>query len=199
MVTGSARLDLYRRGGDSLQGRYHFLRLHPLTLDELGSTSKSDYDALFRLGCFPELVGSPLSIKRISEDIQKSPKTIQRWVRLFENFYAIYLLAPFGSPKVKAVKKERKHYHFDWTLIKEPGLRFENMVANHLLKWTHFYGDTQGRDIELLFYIKFLKRKFPEAHAFQILHEGNADYVNEDGIRVGPAFKLPWEIKNLIS
>ena len=26
MVTGSARLDYYRRGGDSLQGRYHFFK-----------------------------------------------------------------------------------------------------------------------------------------------------------------------------
>ena len=29
VVTGSARLDYYRRGGDSLQGRYHYYRLHP--------------------------------------------------------------------------------------------------------------------------------------------------------------------------
>jgi hypothetical protein len=35
LVTGSARLDLYRRGGDSLQGRYFFHRLHPFTLSEL--------------------------------------------------------------------------------------------------------------------------------------------------------------------
>lgn len=31
LATGSARLDLYRFGGDSLQGRYHCLRLHPLS------------------------------------------------------------------------------------------------------------------------------------------------------------------------
>jgi len=35
LVTGSARLDLYRRGGDSLQGRYHYYRLHPFTLSEI--------------------------------------------------------------------------------------------------------------------------------------------------------------------
>ena len=34
LVTGSARLNLYRRGGDSLQGRYHYYRLHPFTLAE---------------------------------------------------------------------------------------------------------------------------------------------------------------------
>lgn len=34
-VTGSARLDVYRRGGDSLQGRYILFRLHPFTLAEI--------------------------------------------------------------------------------------------------------------------------------------------------------------------
>ena len=29
LVTGSARLDVYHRGGDSLLGRYHYWRLHP--------------------------------------------------------------------------------------------------------------------------------------------------------------------------
>lgn len=35
LVTGSARLDIYRRGGDSLQGRYHHVRLHPFSFGEL--------------------------------------------------------------------------------------------------------------------------------------------------------------------
>jgi len=35
MVTGSARLDVYSHGGDSLQGRYVRYRLHPLTLTEI--------------------------------------------------------------------------------------------------------------------------------------------------------------------
>ena len=39
LVTGSARLDVYRRGGDSLQGRYHHYRLHPFTLAEVAGKS----------------------------------------------------------------------------------------------------------------------------------------------------------------
>ncbi|MBI2373003.1 MAG: ATP-binding protein [Deltaproteobacteria bacterium] len=35
LVTGSARLDVYGRGGDSLQGRYFKHRLHPITFSEL--------------------------------------------------------------------------------------------------------------------------------------------------------------------
>lgn len=55
LVTGSARLDYYRRGGDSLQGRYHFLRLHPFSLDEFSkSPSKEDFQHLYRFGGFPE-------------------------------------------------------------------------------------------------------------------------------------------------
>lgn len=34
LITGSARLDVYRRGGDSLFGRYHYYRLHPFSLAE---------------------------------------------------------------------------------------------------------------------------------------------------------------------
>jgi len=35
LVTGSARLDVYRRGDDSLMGRYYAYRLHPFSLAEL--------------------------------------------------------------------------------------------------------------------------------------------------------------------
>ena len=35
VVTGSAKLDLFQRGGDSMLGRYNLLRLHPLSLGEI--------------------------------------------------------------------------------------------------------------------------------------------------------------------
>lgn len=35
LITGSARLDIYRKGGDSMLGRYHYYRLHPFSLAEL--------------------------------------------------------------------------------------------------------------------------------------------------------------------
>lgn len=35
IVTGSARLDVFRRGGDSLMGRYFLYRMHPLSVAEL--------------------------------------------------------------------------------------------------------------------------------------------------------------------
>lgn len=55
LITGSARLDNYWRGGDSLQGRYHYYRLHPLDLCELGAmASEDDVRHLMHYSGFPE-------------------------------------------------------------------------------------------------------------------------------------------------
>ena len=56
LVTGSARLDVYRRGGDSMMGRYHYWRLHPFSLSERPQDMDAE-EALRRLmvlGGFPE-------------------------------------------------------------------------------------------------------------------------------------------------
>lgn len=70
LVTGSTRLDVYRKGGDSLQGRYHHYRLHPFSLAEVAGTrahaqpfkelpiaaahGRGELDLLERFGGFPE-------------------------------------------------------------------------------------------------------------------------------------------------
>jgi predicted AAA+ superfamily ATPase len=54
IITGSARLDYYRKGGDSLQGRYHYYRLHAFSLGELNSApTVDDFNLLFKFGGFP--------------------------------------------------------------------------------------------------------------------------------------------------
>lgn len=198
LVTGSAKLDFYRFGGDSLQGRYHLLRLHPLSVAELGATTNVLQD-LMTYGGFPEpfysqnqidakrwslnyrtrlirediaslepvqdlgrvellflrmpaLVGSPLSINALREDLQVHHTTVAKWIQIFERTYALFRISPFGSSLIKSVKKEQKHYHFDWTLVPEEGLRFENLVACHLLKWVHWQYDVLGEEMELRYY-----------------------------------------------
>ena len=70
LVTGSAKLDHYRHGGDSLQGRYHFLRLQPLSFAEIGAATRNDLEDLLALGGFPEpfLSGSEKSARRWSKE-----------------------------------------------------------------------------------------------------------------------------------
>ena len=60
LVTGSARLDIYDRIGDSLAGRYFRHRLLPLSLSELRQASESlDIDRLLERGGFPEPYFAP--------------------------------------------------------------------------------------------------------------------------------------------
>ncbi|MDP2912379.1 MAG: ATP-binding protein [Candidatus Omnitrophota bacterium] len=56
LITGSARLDLYRRGGDSLAGRYFSHRLYPLSVRELNVQlpPRQTLEHLMVLGGFPE-------------------------------------------------------------------------------------------------------------------------------------------------
>jgi hypothetical protein len=199
LVTGSARLDLYRHGGDSLQGRYHFHQLHPLTVAELGLGTRKDLEPLLALSGFPEpyyagsatekkrwtleyrsrlvredlrdlervtevtalerlalrlpeLVGSPLSYNNLREDLGVAHATVVRWVDILERLYFVFRIYPFGAPRLRAVKKPPKHYHWDWSLVPDPGARLENLVASHLLKWCHFERDTKGRELELAYF-----------------------------------------------
>lgn len=68
LVTGSARLDYYRKGGDSLLGRFHYYRLHPYSLAEITSSpTTDDLRALLEYGGFPE----PLA--------KQNKRTWRRW------------------------------------------------------------------------------------------------------------------------
>ena len=199
LVTGSARLDHFRRGGDSLQGRYFFYRLMPLSLVETGAPTAATIDDLLAYGGFPEpfllqsemetrrwsrdyrtrvitgdladlenvqdlgtiermvlrlpaLVGSPLSLNALREDLQVAHQSVARWIAMLENLYMVFRLYPFGAPHIRAVKKEAKHYHLDWCVVPDAGARFENMAACHLLKWCYFLQDTEARDMELRYF-----------------------------------------------
>ncbi len=57
LITGSARLDTFRQGGDSLAGRYFHYRLNPFSLKEVSALSQDLHALLRRLierGGFPE-------------------------------------------------------------------------------------------------------------------------------------------------
>jgi len=199
LVTGSARLDYYRKGGDSLAGRYRYFRLHPFSLREMSrSPTPSDLDDLMSFGGFPEplfgrdvaerriwardrlarvvrddlrdlehireislvehlvallpdRVGAPLSVKSLCEDLQVDHKTAERWLQALEHMYVCFRVAPYGPPRVRAVKKERKLYLWDWADVSTAGPRFENLVASQLLKYCHWVEDAEGHALELRF------------------------------------------------
>lgn len=81
VVTGSSRLDVFRRGGDSLMGRYFHYRMHPLSVAELLDPTlpgehllrqpqplpDADWQALWEHGGFPEPY------------LQRKPTFSRRW------------------------------------------------------------------------------------------------------------------------
>ncbi|MCY4643534.1 MAG: ATP-binding protein [Bacteriovoracales bacterium] len=215
LATGSARLDYYRHSGDSLQGRYHYYRLHPFTVKELQLKSSGDIQDLLNLGGFPEpflsgqeqhakrwrreyhsriiyddisvlelsqnlskmeqlllrlprLVSAPLSLNSLREDLQVAHKTVAKWLDIFERMYFIYRISPYQSNQLRAVKKEQKHYHFNWAEVADRGARFENLIAGHLMKWAHFQQDHYGENIDLHYFRDTDKREVD----FVVTHDG---------------------------
>lgn len=101
------------------------------------------------LETLPSRVGSPLSVQSLRKELAVSHETVERWISILERLYTVFRIAPFGAPKIRAVKKEQKLYFWDWSQVADPGPRFENLVASHLLKYCHFIEDTEGYAMEL--------------------------------------------------
>ncbi|MFC2155433.1 ATP-binding protein [Acidobacteriota bacterium] len=214
LVTGSARLDVYRKGGDSLQGRYHYYRMHPFSTAELinkknrfeineelffeSEENNEELETLFEFGGFPEpmvkqnkrflrrwhnekierlfyedirsleqvrelnsmkllsdilpeRVGSLLSINSLRGDLEVSHRAVSNWLNILEALYYHFRLHPYTGKMLRSLKKEPKLFLWDWSEVPDPGARFENMIASHLLKWTHFLHNYEGYKVGLYF------------------------------------------------
>ncbi len=104
-------------------------------------------------------VGAPLSVNNLAQDLQVNFRTAESWITILERLYYCFRIAPFGAPKIKAVKKEKKLYLWDWSSLTEPGPQFENLVASHLLKFCHYCEDVNGDKMELRFLRDVEKRE----------------------------------------
>ena len=209
LVSGSGRLDIYQKGGDSLAGRYYLFHLWPFTIAELGREKLSIEDFLSNplqinmegkealkktwmrlstLSGFPEpylsdrvtnyrrwsdtyarqliredirdlsgvksiaeietlyfllpsRVGSPLSVSSFARDLKVSYNSIQNWILIFERFFLTFSISPWSKKIARAIRKERKVYLWDTPRIKDPGSRFENMVALELFRAVTAWND----------------------------------------------------------
>lgn len=219
MLTGSAKLNTFRKGADSLLGRFIHFHLHPFSIGELQNkrpisfsefvrfitqpepdtykkSSTQIKELLFQFGGFPEpfqsqradvhqiwsqnriellirqdmkdlsnilnvgqvevlasflpdRVGSPLSVKSLTEDLDAAQTTVVRWLNALSMVYYHFEIKPFTTSIPRTLKKEGKIYLHDWSTVENPGSKFENMVASHLLKLVHFYNDTGQAQLDL--------------------------------------------------
>jgi uncharacterized protein len=221
LVTGSARLGLYRKSGDSLVGRYFLFQMFPAGLPEIadefsfvlgdhtliadgrrlldwGRKAKAErqadaFERLLRYGGFPEpllrasprflnrwqqnyrtlltredvrdlsrisdirglehlatllpsKVGSLLSVNSLSEDLSYNYRTIANWIEMLKEIYLVFTIRPWQRKVVRAIKKEPKLYFYDWSILEDPGARFENMTAVTLQRMAARFTETgQGK------------------------------------------------------
>ncbi|MDO9399308.1 MAG: ATP-binding protein [bacterium] len=120
LITGSARLDLYKKGGDSLLGRYHYYRLHPFSLREVleiesdieinkplkfinNKRSNGIFRDLLTYGGFPEpfLEKDDVAIRRFhNERVDRLIKEDIRDLRTIRDISALQILAEVLPSKV---------------------------------------------------------------------------------------------------
>jgi predicted AAA+ superfamily ATPase len=201
IVCGSAKLDIFRRGGDSLMGRYLLYRVHPLSvkevieptvnLDLISKPQIADPELLNRLlqqGGYPEpfikdnsrfsnqwrqlrfqqlfrediqslekinsiaqlellaeilceQAAGTLNYRSLANDIRVSEDTIKRWINVLSQFYYCFRIQPWSKNVKRSLLKEPKIYLWDWSLVRDPGDKIENLVAGHLLKAVHLWTD----------------------------------------------------------
>ena len=116
LITGSARLDYYRKGGDSLQGRYHYYRLHPFSLREMNAKpTPDDMQTLLKFGGFPEPLISHNARTWRRWQRERLSRVIHEDVRELENIREIGLIellvealpARVGSPlSIKSLRED---------------------------------------------------------------------------------------------
>jgi uncharacterized protein len=224
IVTGSARLETFRRSGDSLAGRYFLFHLNPLMIGEIagkpmmsvlpesdaanfieksirGKEERHDIvSALLANGPFPEpylagdslfakkwresylerivkedlrditqirhlekvidlvyllpgRIASPLSLNSLREDLEINFATVKSYLNYLNICYVIFEVPPFSWKKARLVKKEKKVYFYNYTIVENEGARFENLVALELKAWVDLCNDATG-DTFALHYVR---------------------------------------------
>ena len=94
-------------------------------------------------------VASPISFRNLAQDLQVDSKTVQSWIVLLENFYALFRVTPYHHNIARSILKEPKVYFFDIPRVQDEGGRIENLVACALLKEVQYLEDTQGLNARL--------------------------------------------------
>jgi predicted AAA+ superfamily ATPase len=107
IVTGSSRMDIFRRGGDSLMGRYFLYRMHPFSVGEIAHPSlpkepihrpvaiaDEDWDALWNHGGFPE------PYLRRADSFSRRWRSLRTQQLTKEDLREVALLQDLGSMEV---------------------------------------------------------------------------------------------------
>lgn len=108
-------------------------------------------------------VGSACNYSSLAKQLRASVDTVREWIILLNRFYYCFSISPWSHNITRSLLKQPKVYMWDWSLVKDPGARLENLVASHLLKavntWTdlghgdfrlHYLRDKEKREVDFI-------------------------------------------------
>lgn len=141
----------YLKGEKSFLKRWRASRLERIINQDLSKTEQLKNLPLVENLMFllPERVGSPLSLNSLREDLEVHHATVKHWIELLGRVFYTFTIRPYSSKLSRALRKEPKLYLWDWSEIENEGIRFENMVAVHLLKYVNYINDTGAGTLSL--------------------------------------------------
>jgi predicted AAA+ superfamily ATPase len=117
LITGSARLDLFRRSGDSLVGRYNLFHMFPFTISEVTALGRSS--SFLKEEDFKSM--SSVFEKQVS--FRLSPETNDAYTLLWQN-------GPFPEPFLKHNDRFSRKWHQDYlSLVVRQDLKDLTRVA----------------------------------------------------------------------
>lgn len=179
-----------------------------LTIDALELTEIHNISALKLIfDLLRHNVGSSISYQSISRDVGISPGAVKRYIDILEALYVIFRVRPYSKNIARSILKEPKVYFFDTGLvIGDEGAKFENIVANSLLKHVYAKNDYEAENFQL----HYLKTKEGVEVDFALannevielmievknrndnIHKGLLDFQNKYGY---PAVQVAKELK----
>jgi predicted AAA+ superfamily ATPase len=95
-------------------------------------------------------VGSPLSLASMARDLGVAPATLRKYLDILEALFIVFTVRPWHRNIARATLQSPKVYFYDTGLVQgDAGIRFENLVACHLLKAVQWQQDTRGASVGL--------------------------------------------------
>ena len=133
--------------------RWQRLRHDQLFREELRDLTRIQEVAKVRLlaRLLAQRAGQLVSYTTLANGVGASIESIKRWIEVLEGLYYCHGVRPWHRNVARALRKEPKFFLWDWSLLDDPGARFENLVAGALLKAAHFWTDQGVGDFALHF------------------------------------------------
>ncbi len=99
----------------------------------------------------PDKIGSPLSINSLQEDLETGFHTVKNYINYLNLTYVLFRLSPYSKKISRAVKKEKKVYFYNYSVISDEAARFENYVALELKARVDLWNDSAPDRFDIFF------------------------------------------------